>query len=39
MLPFSFQTLLIASKAPFLRCSATGIWVSLRKSASGMTLV
>ena len=39
MLPFSLQSSLIAAKAPFLRCSATGIWVSLRKSASGMTLV
>ena len=39
MLPFCIQSSLIAAKAPFLRCSATGIWVSFRKSASGMTLV
>ena len=39
MLPFFIQSLLIAANAPFLRCSATGICVSLRKSDSGITLV
>ena len=39
MLAFSFQTLLIASNAPFLRCSAMVISVSFRKSDSGITLV
>ncbi len=39
MLPFFIQSSLMAAKAPFLRCSATGIWASFRKSASGMTLV
>ena len=39
MLAFSFQILLIRSKAPFLRSSGAGICVSLSASASGMMLV
>ena len=39
MLPFCIHSSLIAANAPFLRCSATGICVSFRKSDSGITLV
>ena len=39
MLPFCIQSSLIAANAPFLRCSAIGICVSFRKSASGITFV
>ncbi len=38
MCPFCIQSSLIAANAPFLRCSATGIWVSEQQLADAAQL-